>query len=116
MTNGPVQNNPGQQPTYTQYNAPAQGGVVHSSQGGQQNITYHHTNNTNLVPDEPRVRRDTKILLVLLVFDVAFFFYGMNAYTAMADNVGDQVRAVAALVLFSVTIRMIVKWIARRLR
>lgn len=52
--------------------------------------------------------------LVLLVVDVAFFFYGKAAYTGLAGDEGDLLRAGIFLVLFVCTVRMIRRWLRFR--
>jgi hypothetical protein len=47
--------------------------------------------------------------------DVAFFFYGMTAYTGQPNNSGDLWRAGIFLVLLGTTGSLIRRWLRRRL-
>jgi arginine exporter protein ArgO len=87
------QSNPNQ---YNQYNTPAKGGQVYASQG-QQNI--YHTNIRSGVSRKARAIA----LLVAVVVDIAYFFYGMAAYTGRASDWGDGYRALGFLVLLGIT-------------
>jgi hypothetical protein len=58
-------------------------------------------------------RFDGRVLLVTLVVDVAFFFYGMLAYTGK-NTTGDQWRAGIFLFLLIITATLLRRWIRRR--
>lgn len=91
-----------------QYNTVSGGGNNYSAQNG--NIIF----NTSQVPPAPRgLRVDTKVLLGTLVFDVAFFFYGMLAYSGQNTS-GDNWRAGLFIFLFFATIGMMGRWFRRR--
>jgi hypothetical protein len=103
--------NPGQQgyPPWAgqpgQYNT-ATSGNVYAAQGGNINI--------NTTPPGKRgLRIDTKVLLIILITDVIFFFYGMLAYTGRNTS-GDNWRAGIFLFMFLMTSAMIGRWIRRR--
>lgn len=103
--------NPGQQgyPPWPgqpgQYNA-ANSGNVYATQRGNINI-----NSTSPGKRGPRI--DTKVLLITLLTDVIFFFYGMLAYTGR-NTAADNWRAGIFLFLFVMTSAMIGRWIRRR--
>jgi hypothetical protein len=59
-------------------------------------------------------RNDTKVLLLTLLLDVLFFFYGMLAYTGR-NTTADEWRAGIFLLLLAVTGTMLRRWIRRRL-
>jgi hypothetical protein len=88
---------------WTQVNSPAAGGTVYANQGGDQ-----------IIYAGPRKRSgvDTK-LLGTLVADVAYFFYGMSAYTGRNTS-ADQWRATIFLVLLVITGGVIRRWLRRR--
>ena len=94
-------------PAFTQHNVPNSGGTVYSYQGTGAQIINHTTKATR------RRRIDTWILLSVLVVDIGFFFYGMEAYSGRNTH-GDEWRAVIFLVLLATTIGMIKRWIRRR--
>ncbi len=102
--------NPFQQ--FSQTNAPHSGGTVYANQGGNQNITNNNTTHT-LPPAQSGPRTDTKVLLVTLVVDVAFFFYGMFSYSG-ENTKADDWRAGIFLLLLVVTIRSIRRWVRKR--
>lgn len=54
-------------------------------------------------------------VLVMLVADVAFFFYGMTAYTGGVDVNGDGFRAFGFLGMVAITISLIRRWFRQRL-
>ncbi|OLE21213.1 MAG: hypothetical protein AUG44_28295 [Actinobacteria bacterium 13_1_20CM_3_71_11] len=56
---------------------------------------------------------DSVVLLVALVVDVAFFFYGMLAYTGRNTS-ADTWRAGLFLVLLAVTGSLFRRWLRRR--
>jgi DMSO reductase anchor subunit len=88
-----------------QYNSAASGGNVYATQGGNQYI--------NVGTGKRGLRMDTKVLLVTLLADVVFFFYGMLAYTGKNTN-SDNWRAGIFLFMFLMTCGMIGRWIRRR--
>ena len=90
---------------FTQNNTPRRGGNVYANQGTGNQII--HTG-----PGR-RGGADTKALLVVLVLDVVFFFYGMLAYTGRNTS-GDEWRAGIFIVLLIVTAGMIRRWLRRR--
>jgi hypothetical protein len=79
-----------------QHNTASNGGQVYASQGGPQII------NNNIKPMVNR-RGRAVALLVAIVVDVCYFFYGMAAYTGRSGDSGDLYRAVGFLVLLVVT-------------
>ncbi len=83
---------------FNQQNAPAKGGKVYASQGGNQNI-YH---NTNIKPTVNRWGRAVA-LLVAIVVDVCYNFYGMAAYTGRSGDSGDIYRVLGGILLLSIT-------------
>jgi hypothetical protein len=101
-----------QQPQHNiQHNAPGSGGTVYAHQGpGPQIIN---------VPPSPtaaakrRAGTDTKVLLVALVADVAFFFYGMLSYTGR-NTAAETWRAFIFLAMLAVTGGMLRRWLHRR--
>jgi hypothetical protein len=99
---------PGVPRWHTQENRPASGGTVYAHQGSGDQIIY--------APGQDGRRRrgtDSIVLLVALVVDVAFFFYGMLAYTGR--NTGaDTWRAGIFLVLLAVTGSLFRRWLRRR--
>jgi hypothetical protein len=90
---------------YTQHNVPRSGGQVYANQGSGNQII-------NAQPHKRGV--DTKALIVTLVFDVVYFFYGMSVYTGR-NTTADEWRAVIFIVLLVVTIGLIRRWLRRRL-
>ena len=56
---------------------------------------------------------DTKALLVILVLDVAFFFYGMTAYTGR-NTTADTWRAGIFILLLILTASLVRRWLRRR--
>ena len=93
----------------TQHNTASQGGTVYAAQGGPQ-----HIYNAPVLQENRRIRGDTWMLLSMLVFDVAFFFYGSHAYTGQVANKGDQWRAILFLIVFGMTIAALRRWWRRR--
>ena len=83
---------------FNQHNAPTNGGQVYASQGGSQNIY----NNTHIKPTVNRWGRAIA-LLVAIVVDVCYDFYGMAAYTGRSDDSGDIYRALGGLLLLLIT-------------
>jgi hypothetical protein len=113
---------PGQLPGAPQYHqvnnqAKKHGTVYSAANGGTQIINNSSSNITapSWATRQKGMRRDTKVLLILLVLDVGMFFYGMLAYTGVRNDTGDLVRAVLALIMFGTTVRLIVTWIRRRI-
>lgn len=101
----------GRQGNQYQYNAPQAGGTVYAAQGSQ------HINNTtiNAVP-AARVRRRPwagRALLITIVADVAFFCYGMIAYTGHPSDTGDLWRAGIFFGLMATTGTMLRRWLRR---
>jgi hypothetical protein len=86
----------------------AKKGNVYGVQGGTLNVT----NTAGPTRRGPRV--DTKVLLVTLPVDVAFFFYGMLSYTGQ-NTTGDDWRAGIFLFLFLATAAMLGRWVRRRI-
>jgi hypothetical protein len=71
-------------------------------------------NNYQALPRQRGLRIDTKVLLITLITDVIFFFYGMLTYTG--TNTGsDNWRAGIFWFLFLMTSAMIGRWIRRRI-
>ncbi len=101
----PDRDDPSRPDRYTQRNAPGSGGTVYANQGEGDQIIYA----------APRKRggMDTKALLVTLLVDVLYFFYGMTTYTGH-NTTADQWRALIFLVLLVVTGGMIRRWLRRR--
>jgi hypothetical protein len=95
-----------------QQNNQANNGPLFANQNGNQFNTVNITNQLKL--KQARARTGWAIL-VLLVLDVAFFFYGQAAYTGQADSSGDLWRAGIAVVLFAITISLIRRWFRTRL-
>jgi hypothetical protein len=93
-----------------QVNKASKGGSIYANQGGHQSI--NHTYNT--VHSRPRVWTGWAILAIL-VLDIAFFFYGMTAYTGQSGNSGDLWRAGIFLVLLASTGSLIRRWFRLRL-
>jgi hypothetical protein len=102
--------NPGQQGN-PQWQGPVQfnsaAGNVYSAQNGSINF------NTT-APVQRGLRIDSKVLLVALLADVIFFFYGMLAYSGQNTS-GDNWRAGIFLFMFFMTCAMIGRWIRRRI-
>jgi hypothetical protein len=101
----------GQQGNQHQYNTPQSGGTVYAAQGNQ-NI--HHTT-INAVPPTQALRRPWagRALLITIAVDVAFFFYGMIAYTGHPNDTGDLWRAGIFLGLMVTTGTMLRRWLRR---
>lgn len=93
-----------------QTNRADNGGTIYANQGGSQEIN-HVTHNTN------KAARSFAgwALLVCVVVDVIFFFYGMTAYTGQPGNSGDLWRAGIFLALLATTGTLIRRWLRRRL-
>jgi hypothetical protein len=99
-----------EKPRSEQHNHASNGGSVYANQGGNQSI--NHTYNT--VNNGPRVRTGWAVL-VFVVLDVAFFFYGMLAYTGQSGNSGDLWRVGIFLFLLGTTGSLIRRWFRMRL-
>jgi hypothetical protein len=84
-------------------------GTIYSSQGGSQHVN-HITNQASAT----RSWAGWATLVVIGV-DVAFFFYGMTAYTGQPSNSGDLWRAGIFIVLLVTTGSLIRRWLRRRL-
>jgi hypothetical protein len=100
----------GQQPQFNQYNAPTSGGTVYSNQGTGNQII-------NVPAGQPARRKgfgtDSKVLLAFILLDVAYFFYGMLAYSGRNTS-ADGWRALAFFVLLGVTGGTLRRWLRRR--
>ena len=100
--NGPSNNS-------NQYNSAGAGGNVYATQGG---------GTINVHQPQAAARRgvgiDTKVLLAVIVADVAFFFIGMLSYTGQNTS-GDTWRAGIFLFLLVLTGILIRRWIRRRM-
>jgi hypothetical protein len=59
------------------------------------------------------MRADTKFLLVLLLFDGAFFLYGATSYSGDGGS-ADLKRAIIAIVAFIFTVGTFKRWFKRR--
>jgi hypothetical protein len=104
---GPRHPNGGSGQHNQQVNQSTGSGPFYANQGGKQSIK----NYTNAA-----ARTWTGwVVLVLLVVDVGFFFYGKGAYTGQEGNTGDLWRAGIFLVLAVSTVSMIRKWVRSRL-
>ncbi|GAA2628996.1 hypothetical protein [Paractinoplanes durhamensis] len=99
-------NNPNDPPRYTQQNAPHSGGSVYANQGPGNQII-------NSLPEKRGVGFDTKALLVVLLVDGIYFFYGMSSYTGR-NTAGDEWRAAFFFVLLVVTVGVVRRWLRRR--
>ena len=110
-----------------QHSTASQGGTVYSSQGNQQinnhTTNNHTTNNTTnnhhlSVTNHNTFRRAHSragwAILVILVVDVAFFFYGQAAYTGRPGDSGDLWRAGIFLVLMATTGSIVRRWFRTR--
>ena len=95
----------GDQNQYTQHNSPVAGGQVFAHQG---------TGNQIINMQARRRRADSIALLVTLVVNVLYFFYGMSSYTGR-NTTADEWRAGIFLLLLVVTIGMVRRWFRRRL-
>ena len=84
----------------------ANNGDVYGVQGGNININ-------TVSPTKRGAGVDTKMLLIILLVDVAFFFYGMLAYTGKYST-ADNWRACIFLFLFLATAGMVRRWVRRR--
>ncbi|WP_433733973.1 hypothetical protein ACQP0C_17680 [Nocardia sp. CA-129566] len=84
---------------HNQHNVASNGGNIIANNGGNQKVRINHG-------QRPRVWT-WWALLVLVLVDVGFFFYGQAAYTGMAGNSDDVSRAVIFLVLFVMTVAML---------
>jgi hypothetical protein len=93
-----------------QVNNASDGGSIYANQGGNQSI--NHTYNT--INKGRRIRTGWAVLAII-VLDMAFFFYGMTAYTGQPDNSGDLWRAGIFLVLLATTGSLIRRWVRMRL-
>jgi hypothetical protein len=81
-----------------QHNTASNGGQVYASQGGNQVVN----NKFNIKPTVNRWGRAVA-LLVAIVVDVCYNFYGMAAYTGRSGDSGDLYRAAGGLLLVSIT-------------
>ncbi|WP_060879023.1 toll/interleukin-1 receptor domain-containing protein [Streptomyces scabiei] len=59
------------------------------------------------------MRADTKFLLALLLFDLAFFVYGATSYSGDGGS-ADLKRAIFAIVAFVFTVGTVRRWFTRR--
>jgi hypothetical protein len=121
--NQPIRPNHHQPRQNQQHATASQGGTVYSNQGNQQinNTTNHTTNTTNhhlTVTNHNTFRRAHSragwAILVILVVDVAYFFYGQAAYTGQQGNSGDLWRAGIFLALAATTGSLIRRWFRTR--
>jgi hypothetical protein len=105
--------NPGQQ-GFPPWNG--QSGVQNNT-GNQYNTgqSVYATQKGHIRINNGAARPSAKPVLVILGFDVVFFFYGMLSYTGK-DTGGDGWRAGIFLVLAVVTFSMIGRWVRGRLR
>lgn len=87
-------------------------GPMNVNQGsGRMNIDNSVTNNF-----QAKVHTWTGwAVLVMLVADVAFFLYGMSAYTGGVDVNGDGFRAFGFIGMVGITIALIRRWFRQRL-
>jgi hypothetical protein len=85
---------------------------IYANQGsGNQSI--NHTYHTNV---NARTRMWTGwAVLIILIVDIAFFFYGKEAYTGHAGDSGDNWRAGIFLVLLATTGTLIRRWFRSKL-
>lgn len=97
------------------------GGTANVNQNGIQhvNTTNNQYNNTNITNHTHRltVRNRSRTgwaILVMIVVDVAFSFYGQAAYTGEAGNSGDLWRAGIALALLFTTGSLVRRWFRAR--
>ncbi|USX53014.1 hypothetical protein [Lentzea sp. HUAS12] len=86
-------------------------GQMNVNQGGRMNIDNSITNHI-----QAKVHTWTGwAVVVMLVADVAFFFYGMTAYTGGVDVNGDGFRAFGFIGMVAITISLIRRWFRQRL-
>src|ERR1700742_4451194 len=104
MTTPPGPNSPYQQ--NNQVNQASNGGTIYSSQGGSQQV-----NITNNMAVKAARSRAGWAVLTIIVVDIAFFFYGMAAYTGQPNNSADLWRAGIFIVLLGITGNLIRRWI-----
>ncbi|MEO6082492.1 MAG: hypothetical protein ABIQ18_05230 [Umezawaea sp.] len=78
-------------------------GPLYANQGRQE------INNTYTTPAAKSWAGWT--IVVLLILDVGFFFYGKASYTGVAGDSGDLWRAGIYFVLLVATVRMIRTWV-----
>jgi hypothetical protein len=108
-----------------QGNTASQGGTVYANQNGPQNIHNITTNNTHNTNNHLNVTnhhntfrrahsRTGWAVLVILLVDVAFFFYGQAAYTGEPGHSGDLWRAGIFLALMATTGSLIRRWFRTR--
>jgi hypothetical protein len=98
---------PNQPPSFNQTNTANSGGAVYANQGTGNQII-----NTGPVPKRGP-RTDTKVLLIMIVADVGVFWYGAASFTGR-DTTANQWHAGIFLVMLGITIRMIKRWMHRR--
>jgi len=94
-------------PGFTQNNRSGPGGNVYANQGTGDMTIYNQSHGP------ARSGFGGWLLLTLLVVDIAFFFYGMLAYTGRNTN-ADSWRAGTFLVLLIVTGSTLRGWLRRR--
>lgn len=104
--NGP---NPVPHQQNNQTNHASNGGTIYSSQGGSQQVT----NITNQISARAARSRAGWAVLIIIVVDVVYFFYGMTAYTGQSNNSGDLWRAGIFIVLLATTGSLIRRWVRR---
>lgn len=93
---------------HNQQHNQAYNGSVYANQGSGRMSVRHNYN------AGPRNRTGVAIL-VFLGLDVAFFIYGMTAYTGAAGDSGDLWRAGVSIVLLGITLSLIRRWFRQRL-
>lgn len=98
--------NRAEQGQHVQTNTPTSGGTVYANQGGDQFIYPQPTVIHN------KRRAGGRAVLVILAVDVAFFFYGMLAYTGRNTS-ADAWRAGIFLLLLAFTGSLLRRWVRR---
>ena len=96
----PFQSQP-EKPQYQQYNHASRNGKIYAAQG-----------DLNVYGQNRGIAG--RLLVVLLAFDVVFFFYGMTAYTGRSTDT-DSWRAGIFFVLIAMTGAAFRGWFRRRL-
>lgn len=95
----------------SQHNHASGGGSIYANQGGKQSINHNYNTTVNA---RSRTWTGWAILVILLV-DVAFFFYGKESYTGRAGDSGDLWRAGIFLVLMATTGTLVRRWFRNKL-
>ncbi len=105
----PVEDRENRSSTYHQANRA--GRDVYATQHGDQHFNNNHYNSINV-----RAHRWTGwAVLVVLVLDVVFYFYGKAAYTGHPGDSGDLWRAGISLALLATTGTLIRRWFRTRI-